>query len=387
MIPAWHEGMLLTFLMNAAWMAAVAAALGWCIERARVHVAARELAWTLGLLVAVAAPFVSVLLPQATAASAIEGLRFVATISAPTGTSGFRWTRYVAAAYLLTVGFAGARLLWRWVQLSRLSADTIAAPMTFGILRRRILLPESFRRVAPALAVEVALAHERTHLERHDFARNLAMEIATLPVAFHPAVWFMKDRLAQARELVCDDLTARAFGDRHRYAQGLIEAARVIAPSPAAPSPLAMGMLDHTDFEERIIMLNNPAPTRFRRGYLLLGAMLTLAPSMTLFSFYFQSEDPVYKIGNGTKAPRLTYHEEPGYSKAAEQEKIAGTVMLGVEISKAGVAEKIVVKRGLHAELDANAVEAVKKWRFEPGTREGAPVRVAATIEVNFKLK
>ncbi|MFN0315026.1 MAG: TonB family protein [Burkholderiales bacterium] len=387
MIPAWHEGMLLTFLMNAAWMAAVAAALGWCIERARVHVAARELAWTLGLLVAVAAPLASVLLPQATAASAIEGLRFVATISAPTGTSGFRWTRYVAAAYLLTVGFAGARLLWRWAQLSRLSADTIAVPMTFGILRRRILLPDSFRRVAPPLAVEVALAHERTHLERHDFARNLAMEIATLPVAFHPAVWCMKVRLAQARELVCDDLTARAFGDRHRYAQGLIEAARVIAQSPAAPSRLAMGMLDHTDFEERIMMLNNPAPARFRRGYLLLGAMLTLAPAMTLFGFYFQNDDPVYKIGNGVAAPKLSHKEEPRYSDAAEAEKIQGTVVLGLEISKAGVAEKIVIKRSLHRELDANAVECVKRWRFEPGTKEGSPVRVAATIEVNFKLK
>ena len=108
---------------------------------------------------------------------------------------------------------------------------------------------------------------------------------------------------------------------------------------------------------------------------------------MTLFGFYFQNEDPVYKIGNGTMAPKLVYKVEPSYSKAAEQEKIAGAVVLGAEISKAGVAEKIVVKRGLHAELDANAVEAVKKWRFEPGTRDGAPVRVAATIEVYFKVK
>ena len=189
-----------------------------------------------------------VLLPEAAAASAIDGLQFVATISAPATTSGFRWTRYVAAAYLLTVGFAGARLLWRWAQLSRLSAGAIAVPMTFGVLRRRILLPKSFCLVAPPLAVEAALAHEQTHLERHDFARNLVMEIATLPLAFHPAVWYMKNRLAQARELVCDDLTARAFGDRHRYAQGLVEAARVIAQSPAASSRLAMGMLDHTDF-------------------------------------------------------------------------------------------------------------------------------------------
>jgi protein TonB len=35
--------------------------------------------------------------------------------------------------------------------------------------------------------------------------------------------------------------------------------------------------------------------------------------------------------------------------------------------------------------LEEKAIEAVKQWRFRPGTRDGKPV-VAAAIEVNFHL-
>jgi hypothetical protein len=36
--------------------------------------------------------------------------------------------------------------------------------------------------------------------------------------------------------------------------------------------------------------------------------------------------------------------------------------------------------------LDEKAMEALNRWRFEPGMRNGAPVTVAATVEVNFQL-
>jgi protein TonB len=28
----------------------------------------------------------------------------------------------------------------------------------------------------------------------------------------------------------------------------------------------------------------------------------------------------------------------------------------------------------------------VEKWKFKPGTKDGKPVTVAATVEVNFRL-
>ena len=85
-------------------------------------------------------------------------------------------------------------------------------------------------------------------------------------------------------------------------------------------------------------------------------------------------------------APTLLYKEEPDYTEEARAAKLQGTVVLSVEIDPTGTATNIKVRRGLGLGLDEKAVEAVKKWKFKPGEKDGTPVTVAATIEVNFRL-
>ena len=94
----------------------------------------------------------------------------------------------------------------------------------------------------------------------------------------------------------------------------------------------------------------------------------------------------VYKVGGGTTAHRLVYKVEPEYSEEARANKYQGTVMLSVVIDVDGLAKNFDILKGIGMGLDEQAVLAIQTWRFKPGEREGVPVPVQATIEVNFKL-
>ena len=94
----------------------------------------------------------------------------------------------------------------------------------------------------------------------------------------------------------------------------------------------------------------------------------------------------VYRIGGGVSSPQLVYKVEPEYSEEARKAKFQGTVVLYVVVDEKGLPRDLKVVRPLGLGLDEKAVEAVTKWRFKPGYKDGRPVAVAATIEVNFRL-
>lgn len=93
-----------------------------------------------------------------------------------------------------------------------------------------------------------------------------------------------------------------------------------------------------------------------------------------------------FRVGGGVSAPALLRKVEPEYSEEARKAKYQGTVQLAVEVWPDGRAHNIRVIRSLGLGLDEKAIEAVQQWQFAPGKKDGAPVKVQATIEVNFRL-
>jgi TonB family protein len=93
-----------------------------------------------------------------------------------------------------------------------------------------------------------------------------------------------------------------------------------------------------------------------------------------------------FKVGGGVTAPSLLYKVEPEYSEEARKAKYQGTVVLNVIVDASGKAINPQIIRSLGLGLDEKAVEAVKKWKFKPGYKDGKPVAVIAQIEVNFRL-
>jgi TonB family protein len=94
----------------------------------------------------------------------------------------------------------------------------------------------------------------------------------------------------------------------------------------------------------------------------------------------------VFRMGNGVTAPAVISKIEPEYTEEARLAKYQGTVVVSTEIGPAGVAQSMKVIRGLGLGLDEQAVKAISQWKFKPGTKDGQPVAVTATIEMNFRL-
>ena len=59
---------------------------------------------------------------------------------------------------------------------------------------------------------------------------------------------------------------------------------------------------------------------------------------------------------------------------------------MNVACSVAGEVKNIKVVRGLEDGLTLRAIEAARKIRFNPATKDGAPVNVRGNLEYSFNL-
>lgn len=94
----------------------------------------------------------------------------------------------------------------------------------------------------------------------------------------------------------------------------------------------------------------------------------------------------VYKVGGGISAPQAISAPDPDYTEEARRAKKQGTCVLWLIVDAAGHPRDIKVVRGLGLGLDAKALEAVRQWRFQPALKDGKPVDVQISVEVEFHL-
>ena len=77
----------------------------------------------------------------------------------------------------------------------------------------------------------------------------------------------------------------------------------------------------------------------------------------------------------------------PLYPPRCRRLGIEGTVRVRVLVGERGrPLEVLVGKSSGDASLDEAALDAVRKWRFEPARRDGAAIRAWATVPIEFRL-
>ncbi|MDP2933679.1 MAG: energy transducer TonB [bacterium] len=89
--------------------------------------------------------------------------------------------------------------------------------------------------------------------------------------------------------------------------------------------------------------------------------------------------------GGGVIPPRATHRVSPQYTAEAFAAKTEGKVVLQVLVLSSGQAKVVRVVAGLPLGLTEKAIEAVEKWTFEAGRRNGQAIAMEAQVTIYFR--
>ncbi len=139
----------------------------------------------------------------------------------------------------------------------RVSRD-INSPITFGIWRRHVLIPQAMARHCSRETLVAIFRHEAAHLSRRDGLSQILTAAAGTIYFYHPLAHLLCRRIGRDRELIADNAAADLCGGPLAYAQQLVNAAKMC---PARrPAAMALGLFGRqSDLRARIVQLTHPA--------------------------------------------------------------------------------------------------------------------------------
>jgi len=198
---------------------------------------------------------------------------FAGTTLPSTATRPLPWKSIVVALWILVGGLGITGFLWAWsrlivrlkgrreivagplreklTELSRaaglrgrvalFASSTIASPMTYGWLRRRVCIPVRALTDLSPVQQESMLAHELAHVKRRDPLWFCVYTLCERVLFFQPMNRTARRELQDIAELLCDDWAVRWTGGRLALASCLTEVAEWIVGRrhvhhPALPS-------------------------------------------------------------------------------------------------------------------------------------------------------
>jgi beta-lactamase regulating signal transducer with metallopeptidase domain len=237
-------------LLNTAAEGVILTGLVWVLFRlvARQNSGTRFAIWFSALLAIVALPFL------AGSGFAVYSRAFpAADLHGALVLSG-SWALYLFAAWGAVAGLLLLRLsvgFWRVHQIRRNCSDVdlasidpaiagivldfvahrrvklcvsgdVAIPAAIGFFRPAIVFPAWLLPQLSTEEIKVILLHELAHLRRRDDWTNLAQKIVKAMFFFHPAVWWIENRLTLEREMACDDIVLAQTVSPKVYASSLI---------------------------------------------------------------------------------------------------------------------------------------------------------------------
>jgi periplasmic protein TonB len=95
----------------------------------------------------------------------------------------------------------------------------------------------------------------------------------------------------------------------------------------------------------------------------------------------------IFKVGDLERVPRAKVQVPPEYPHAMKQTGAGGSVVVEFDVDTSGHVVRAEARSYSDREFAEPAVRAVRKWRFEPGRRDGKAVPFRMTIPIEFSIE
>lgn len=94
--------------------------------------------------------------------------------------------------------------------------------------------------------------------------------------------------------------------------------------------------------------------------------------------------DKIFSLSELDQRPRVIFQRPPTYPAELRKRKRQGTVYVVFQVDTRGHVSNVKVQRATDPAFQDAALEAVRQWRFEPGTRNGEKVSFKMLIPITF---
>ena len=279
-------------------------------------------------------------------------------------------------------------------------SDRVSVPTAVGLFRPAVVLPQWAISELSADDLNSVLVHELAHLRRCDDWTNLLQKLVRAVFFFHPAVWWIENRLSLEREMACDEHVLANTENPRAYAacllslaeKGFLHRAVVLAQGAvhrmkecsARVRRILAGGRPHTARASRIGMAGAAS------GSLLLLATLAQAPNLISFSTTTNPAAVAAELPRTNEAALTpaSWHPEPSLrvpqmtpavyveppAKVKEPRKPASTAKRGAQLVKTSVVRQ----------SDGNAGPEVYRAAFRGQQTNAVPAALVIVRQTDF---
>jgi beta-lactamase regulating signal transducer with metallopeptidase domain len=242
-------------------------------------------------------------------------------------------------------------------------SQQLPVPVAIGLFRPAVVLPQRLLQELSVDQLNQVLLHESTHLLRYDDWTNLLQKIARAVLFFHPAVWWLENRLTLEREMACDEAVVAKTCNPRAYAECLaLLAEKSVVARGLALVQAAVGRLQHTSLRVKGL-LETGKDSREHRW----GAAVAVVGVFACSAMLLQVPDLV-----GFRSPKLA-------SRGSRME-IATQALAG-----SGVAPELVAKANPAARLAPGTPQVVPATFVKPAVVKPAvstrPFRAGSEVK------